>query len=307
MDKQDDNEKLLAMMRQHFADDPEENLELLHECTALMGRDSRNALKKTLLVLHNMKGSAQAVGFLPFAALLHDMEEVLGHLPDGPEADLAFSQLIEAVESYFHELRNTLEDRPGLDQVCRQKLAQLKTIEKQLEPSVHEGWGLFEDDPASEPAIETLQSEDTHEASTQAVSGKYLLLEQNQRLFAIHLDEVKEIVSDHFLNPLPNPQRGLKGMIVVRNRALPVIDLGSAIDSHAEDARVCAVICESHDQSFAFRVQKPRQVISLRTQDFENVAEKSVSQIEHQNLIKNVAKFNGQSVLIVDLKSMWMA
>jgi chemotaxis signal transduction protein len=307
MDKQDDSDKLLTLMRQHFADDPEENLERLHECTVLMGRDPRDALKKALWVLHNMKGSAQAVGFLSFAALLHDMEEVLGSMPDGPDADLAFSQLIEAVESYFQVLQSTLEDKPGLDQACRQKLVQLKALEKKPEMSASAGWGLFEDDPTPEPALEPVRDEEALEAKTRAVSGKYLLLEQNHRLFAIHLDEVKEIVSDHFLNPLPNPQKGLKGMIVVRNRALPVIDLGSAMDSHAEDTRVCAVICESRDQSFAFRVQKPRQVISLRNQDFENVAEKTVSQIEHQNLIKNVAKFNGQSVLIVDLKSMWTA
>lgn len=307
MDKPDESEKILALMRQHFVDDPEENLEHLHECSALMSQDPASALKKVHLVLHNMKGSAQAVGFQYFAALLHDMEEVVSHLSNGPDMDLAFTQLIEAVEVYFQSLRETMGDQAGWDHEARRLLDLLRSLEETSPSQAPAGWGLFEDTPASEPMIATPASDDPVETAKQAMSGKYLLLENNHRLFAIHLDDVKEIVSDHFLNPLPVPRQGLKGMIVVRNRALPVIDLGAAMDGQTDGNRICAVICESAEQSFAFRVQKARQVISLGADDFESIAEKTVLQLEQQNLIKNVARFHGQSVLIVDLKSMWAA
>jgi chemotaxis signal transduction protein/HPt (histidine-containing phosphotransfer) domain-containing protein len=307
MSDRDDSEKLFVQMRKHFVEDPEGNLEALRECAASMGRDPDAALKKALLVFHNMKGSAQAVGFATFAALLHETEEVLGGLQSGPDTDQGFSDLLSGIEAYFNILADTLEDLPGHDAACREQLAQLKSATFPSPVQAPQGWGLFEEGDEPAPHEEPAHQHETTDGRFQAESGKYLLLEQNHRLFAIHLDEVKEIVSDHYLNPLPHPQRGLKGIIVVRNRALPVMDLGTGIDEQAQDAHICAVICESEEQSFAFRVQKPRQVISLEAQDFENVSDKSVLQNGQQHLFKTVARYNGQSVLIVDLKSMLAA
>ncbi|WP_141731078.1 chemotaxis protein CheW [Oligoflexus tunisiensis] len=307
MSDRDESEKLFDQMRKHFVEDPEGNLETLRECAASIGENPSPALKKALLVIHNMKGSAQAVGFSTFAALLHEMEEVLGNLQGGPETDQGFSELLNGIEIYFNILADTLEDLPGHDTACRQHLDQLKATAFPPRVQAPQGWGLFEETDAETANAEPAPQHEPADERFQAEIGKYLLLEQNHRLFAIHLNEVKEIVSDHYLNPLPHPQKGLKGIIVVRNRALPVMDLGSGMDEQANDAHICAVICESEEQSFAFRVQKPRQVISLQAQDFENVSDKSVLQGGQHHLFKTVARYNGQSVLIVDLKSMLAA
>jgi chemotaxis signal transduction protein len=309
MNDHEESEKLFALMRQHFAEDPEENLDALRECAARLEKDPKGALSQTLLVLHNMKGSAQAVGFLSFAALLHDMEEVLGGLHDGGSKDREFSQLIDGVETYFSLLAETLEDSPGLDRDCRVRLERLRASSSAGNPANQVGWGLFEETEPQALTEEDVQPRETvTEAKTEETeAGKYLLLEQNRRLFAIHLNEVKEIVSDHYLNPLPFSQSGLEGMIVVRNQALPVIELVAAGEAPQDDTHVCAVICEYEEQSFAFRVEKPRQVISLQDRDFESIAEKSSLQGGQHHLIKTVAKYDGQSVLIVDLKSMLCA
>src|SRR5689334_17275362 len=80
MQNPEDAEQLFLTMKQQFLEDPEGNLEALRECSARMATESQKALQKTLLLLHNMKGSAQAVGFSFFAYVLHDAEEVLGEI-----------------------------------------------------------------------------------------------------------------------------------------------------------------------------------------------------------------------------------
>lgn len=306
MQNEEEAEKLFALMRQQFIDDPEENLEGLRECANSLRSDLSGSLQKALLVLHNMKGSAQAVGFAAFASVLHEAEEVLGALVHKEEKHEAIDHLFESfiveVEGYFHRLALTLDDQLEMGSGCRRCLQDLNAL---LAPPA--GFGFFDDEPAAVAAVVPVpvkeaeappEIEAAEASKARASVGKYLLLEQDNQLYAIHLEEVKEVISDHYLNPLPHPQAGLKGLIVVRNRALPVMDFNPARREEAANARnepICAVICERDDQSFAFRVQKPRQVISLDAQEFESMAERHV-------LVRSVAQYKGESVLVVDLK-----
>lgn len=347
---QKENDALFALIRQQFFDDPEENIEKLRDCAQDFGNKPEKAVSEMLLALHNLKGSAQVVGFPHFADTLHSVEDAVEHMrrlershPLFPTIIAMLVKICEELDDSFQKMRQAQEDCPEADEAFLACLKELKDhaheakrkeqdrmAEVVLAPveetksAAPVGWGLFDDDDVPSPAAPSAPAPEVVAAAAEekpepipaievpreaigppkVLDSKFLLMEQAEQLFAVSIADVKEIISGHPINPLPEGRNGLKGMIVVRDRTLPVIDLdevfGQLGKALSEGERNCAVICESADQSFAFRVEKPRQVISLNAGDFESLDSKFGAQIG-QSVIKKVARYNGKSVLVIDL------
>lgn len=356
------------MLREQFFDDPEDPVDKVRECAMMFSERPSKAVAEMLLALHNLKGSAQVVGFLHFAERIHKAEDAVGALR-GVDKDHALLGTIstllckvsEDLENSFLRMKEShddcLESDPAFLQ-CLSDLSALAVETKKTEKAVEKTWGFFEDSkkapakaawglfdededaeahaqpeiaeavsavparpleaaapaevpkdspaaPAPEKNLKVSEKPELSLAPDDAPPQdmKFLLMEQAQQFFAVRIADVKEIISGHLINPLPDMQSGLKGMIVVRDRTLPVLDLDvifGGTSSSSED-RNCAVICENSEQSFAFRVEKPRQVISLGAGDFESVENKFGTQ-HKSNVIKKVARYNGKSVLVIDLQ-----
>lgn len=368
MSQSESIEDLFFSMRSHFLEDPEDHLEKLKEQAALFAEHPVQVIESTLQICHNLKGSAQAVGFSNFGDVLHQVEDTLDLLKQSDFSeqlinvyDELFQQLIDDIDRYFNELCFLEEDSEQLgssiltslekfkslfpgqspDQqswgVFTEEEASTPTVVSSLEPSEEDqAWGFFSEDDVEESLEDQAvlasgesqaqdQAEDDRPNSSAAEAGqkseasakkfvkeaqhanvddKYLLLEHGEQLLAIELSEVREIISHHQINPLPRPYPRLKGMIVVRDRALPVLDLAGLLGDKLSQKKAqesCAVICEKDSQAFAFFIERPRHVVTLNQKNFENINHKYSDQANN-GLVKNVVKYGDESVLILDLK-----
>ena len=366
MNNNDEMENLLSALRRQFLDDPEDYLEKLRELTISFKAEPQEAIETALHICHNLKGSAQAVGFTYLADLLHKVEDTLSkskqfklESDDFGRFDKLFSELIQKVDDYFRNLNENETDQSKysfestlildkLDNILyesnpssqpegwgvfsEQEVASLseKPMDLQLSQTrenATEAWGLFEVEEACEvdasindgkkgdsssssnghaQDISSSEISSEEEADLSAHEQQYLLVEHGKQVLAVHLSEVREIISHNYINPLPRPCPGLKGMIVVRDRALPVLDLEGFLKDNPSgdvDDHSCAVICESQDQSFAFCIAKARQVVSLNTKNFEPIENKG-NRPGSNNLIKNVVTLSQESILILDLNDL---
>jgi purine-binding chemotaxis protein CheW len=324
-------ERLLEELRRHFATDPEGNLERLGELAAGFARQPTEAIAEILAICHNVKGSAQAVGFMPLAEVVHAFEDALGRFAGRAVAadelarlDPLLGRAVDALAAYCRQLAADLEDRAELGASARAVVAEIaaQPASGTKAATSGDGWALFDDEPvaalpppqpqqsqpAAAPPVAPEQPADPQAPLTAAAApappkrAKYLLLEQAGALFAVHLADVREIISHQYVNPLPAPSPGISGLIVVRDRALPVVDLGGLFRREAAaDNHACVVICESDGHHFAFSVERPRQVVDLAGDQLEPLPAKLGG--EAAGLARNVASVDGRSVLVVDLRA----
>lgn len=367
-----DSDDLFASLRLQFVSDPDDNMGRLVEHAVAYRKNPGAALAGIAQICHNIKGSAQAVGYVSFAELMHEVEDAIGTVARSSSGasemvrqkiDAPLQGLVDALGEYHAELLAGKQDSDACASKVREQLRALCAagIEPVGEVAVaSDAWEIFADDaavpappapttaappPASEslgfgfffddPPNVTTAAEFRSEPTTPPVSeglapqalaedsagvaaapvgaatgpanpaasaGKYLLVEQTRQLFAISLDVVREITPHLQVNPLPEVFPGVRGMIVVRDRALPVLDLGGLFTPSEQVDELCSVICETDGYGFALTVEKPRQVISLDVNDLEPITSKFGEQFDG-SLLTGVAQLDGRSVLVVDLRS----
>src|SRR5690606_6117414 len=117
--------QLLTELRQQFASDPEDNLEKFYELALTFAKSPLESMTQILPICHNIKGSAQAVGFMPLSDVVHELESTLNKLvekvPTGIDVkklDPLLQRLVDELTGYFRQLAAAPEDRPELGKVA---------------------------------------------------------------------------------------------------------------------------------------------------------------------------------------------
>lgn len=161
-----DPQKLLAMIREEFLKDPEDNMDKLKEAIDLLPFDTEQALSAILQICHNIKGSAQAVGFIHFSSIFHELESIftsnkISHTADeNKKSQIAnlFDNLYYRIKSYRELLKYNFEDDSAF---LKETSLSLQTLKKWFEEYQEaekveinskngivelKGWGYFEDE-----------------------------------------------------------------------------------------------------------------------------------------------------------------
>lgn len=87
-----------------------------------------------------------------------------------------------------------------------------------------------------------MSSESTTEVN---LSGKYLTVVLDQEHYGIAVLKVREIIRMQKITPVPQVPAYVKGVINLRGRVIPVIDLRTKFDLKAEfDSRTCIVVVQ---------------------------------------------------------------
>lgn len=77
----------------------------------------------------------------------------------------------------------------------------------------------------SQAPPEELRADESHDVPTESL----LVVRAGERLFALPLDRVQEVVPARPLTPIPGAGAAVSGMVNVRGRVLPVVDLAAAL------------------------------------------------------------------------------
>ncbi|MBT0654142.1 chemotaxis protein CheW [Geomobilimonas luticola] len=124
--------------------------------------------------------------------------------------------------------------------------------------------------------------------------------------YGVDIASVQEIIRATDITPVPGAPAHVRGVINLRGKIIPVVDLrsrfrmaaGTEAGAEASDARRIIVI-ELKGKRLGMQVDAVSQVIKVSSSVIEEMPEEAITL--DQNYIKGVGKLEGRLIIILDL------
>ncbi len=148
------------------------------------------------------------------------------------------------------------------------------------------------------------QSLPTHpplpEGETQVVADACVVFKLDELEFAVALAVVERIVQAVEITPLPEAPHGVRGMIDLQGRVVPVFDLRARLGLPPREPRVTdlLVICHTHWRTVALLVDAAAGVVSRSEAQITPVADI----LPEMESVTGVMMLDGNMVLVHDLE-----
>lgn len=141
--------------------------------------------------------------------------------------------------------------------------------------------------------------------STDKNAGKYLTVVLENEAYGIAVLKVREIIRMQKITPVPQMPSFVKGVINLRGRVIPIVDLRVKFGLKAEFAeRTCIVVVQvslANDQivQMGLIVDSVEEVVNLNTEEIEPVPEFG-TRVDTSYLL-GMAKVKGQVKTLLDI------
>ncbi len=131
------------------------------------------------------------------------------------------------------------------------------------------------------------------------LQNRYLVFALNDGIYAISLASIIEIVNIQNITRIPHAVPYVKGIVNLRGRVFPVIDLRMKLEVFAKpyDDMTSIVMIDVDNNRIGLIVDK---VYEVRTILQEQLAEPPESQAGHNHCIEAVTESEGNHILIID-------
>jgi purine-binding chemotaxis protein CheW len=148
----------------------------------------------------------------------------------------------------------------------------------------------------------------THLESTSdpaSIAGKFLTVVLASESYGIPVLQVREIIRLQKITPVPQMPDSVKGVINLRGRVIPVLDLRAKFGLAAEfAARTCIVVAQINAGAgrtlwMGVVVDAVEEVVLLRAADIERPPEFGTG--VDTRYLRGMAKVNGRLKLLLDL------
>jgi purine-binding chemotaxis protein CheW len=146
----------------------------------------------------------------------------------------------------------------------------------------------------------------TELARTEAArEGKYLTFSLAGEEYGIGILKVREIIGMMSITPVPQTPEFVKGVINLRGKVIPVIDLRLrfGLDATAYTERTCIIVVEIHGESgsipLGIVVDAVSEVLNIRSADIENTPSFGVKL--NTDVILGMAKTDGGVKILLDI------
>jgi purine-binding chemotaxis protein CheW len=119
--------------------------------------------------------------------------------------------------------------------------------------------------------------------------------------YGVEISSVQEIIRATDITPVPGAPSHVRGVINLRGKIIPVVDLRTRFalpQAEATDAQRIVVV-ELKDKRIGMLVDSVSQVIKISSAVVEEMPEEATSLDE--NFIKGVGKLEGRLIIILDL------
>jgi len=132
-----------------------------------------------------------------------------------------------------------------------------------------------------------------------AREGQFLTFTLNQQIFGISIDVVREINQLPEITPVPNAPHCVAGVINMRDKVVPVVDLRRKFNLPLRDYSrdTCVIVVDGHQGQVAIIVDTVASVLPLRQEQIE-AAPPLVQNKASEAIILGLAKA-GQQVLVL--------
>jgi purine-binding chemotaxis protein CheW len=154
--------------------------------------------------------------------------------------------------------------------------------------------------------METQAAVVTEQAGTEATrEGKYLTFSLAGEEYGIGILKVREIIGMMTVTPVPQTPEFVKGVINLRGKVIPVIDLRLrfGLDAAAYTERTCIIVVEIHGDAgsvpMGIVVDAVSEVLNIRGSDIENTPTFGVKL--NTDFILGMAKTGGGVKILLDI------
>ena len=143
------------------------------------------------------------------------------------------------------------------------------------------------------------------EKSTTDLQNEYLTFQLAQEVLAIHIKNVKEIIEHSECTAIPSVPDFFRGILDLRGRAIPVIDLNVRFNHTpiVVSKRTCIIIVEleidGQTREMGLMIDAVKEVVELPKSQIEPVP--SFGHRINTQFMEGIAKINQKFVVILDL------
>lgn len=140
---------------------------------------------------------------------------------------------------------------------------------------------------------EVLENEDTQE-------GKYLTFALGDEEYGIEIRNVTEIIGIQTITELPDTPHFMKGVINLRGKVIPVIDVRLRFNLEAKpyDDRTCIVVVNIRNMSVGLIVDTVSEVLDIPSNDVEDAP--TVNNSAGSRYIKGLGKVEDKVKILLD-------
>lgn len=140
--------------------------------------------------------------------------------------------------------------------------------------------------------------------SAQNLAGKYLTLVLDQEAYGIAVLKVREIIRAQKVTPVPQMPDHIKGVINLRGRVIPIVDLRVKFGLKAEfTERTCVIVVHvriaGQEVQMGLIVDSVEEVVTLNKDEIEPTPEFG-SALNTENIL-GMAKVKGQVKTLLDI------
>lgn len=142
------------------------------------------------------------------------------------------------------------------------------------------------------------------EEAEDTMSGRYLTFTVGQETFGIGIRVVKEIIGIQPINTLPEVPQYIRGIINLRGRIIPVIDMRLKLGKNEADYtdRTCIVVVETQDVIAGLIVDQVAEVLSIDEGSIIPPPEMGMG--INSRFLNGIGKVDGQVKLLLDCEKL---
>ena len=152
---------------------------------------------------------------------------------------------------------------------------------------------------------ERLDMEKVIEEDTQ--HGKYLTFALGQEIFGIEIQYVTEIIGIQTITKIPEVPEYVKGIINLRGKVIPVIDMRLKFKKDAVEynERTCIVVVDINHTPIGLIVDNVNEVMNISDEDI--VPPPEIKSSFNNKYMKGIGKVDGAVQLLLDCQKLLMA
>ncbi|MBU1983984.1 chemotaxis protein CheW, partial [bacterium] len=139
------------------------------------------------------------------------------------------------------------------------------------------------------------------EASPTSRAGKYLTFVLANEEYGFEILKVREIIGMMNTTSVPGMPHYVKGVINLRGKVIPVIDLRSkfGMTETERTSETCIIVVDVQGQLMGVVVDRVSEVLDIHGQDIEDAPD--VGSAVEQDFILGMAKIKGQVKILLDV------
>ncbi|MBS4995871.1 MAG: chemotaxis protein CheW [Roseburia sp.] len=151
-----------------------------------------------------------------------------------------------------------------------------------------------------EEVIDELGQEEVEEEDVRR--GKYMTFQIGQDVFGIELKYVNEIIQMQPVTPIPEVEPFIKGLINLRGKIIPVIDVADRFGKEASpyNDRTCVIVIEVSGIEVGLIINSIAQVVSIEEQDILPPPNMAHGTAPQNKFVRGIGKMEDGVKLLLD-------